>query len=102
MDIDRYAEWAARIPVGTPAIEDDAELLSYLCLGLSSEAGEIADLMKKRLRDGRWNPDAAADELGDLAYYFARLCAAVGKRPSEILDRSLAKIEQRIAESKRP
>jgi NTP pyrophosphatase (non-canonical NTP hydrolase) len=99
MDIDRYAQWAARIPVGTPPLTNEVELLAYLSLGLTSEAGEIADLLKKRLRDGRWSADEATDELGDLAYYFARLCAAIGKTPSEILDRSVAKIESRLGQS---
>jgi len=98
MDIDRYAEWAAKIPVGRP-LKDDADLLAYLCLGLASEAGEVAGLLKKRLRDGRWSAEAAADELGDVAYYFARLCAAIGKTPSEILDQSVAKIEARLSQS---
>jgi NTP pyrophosphatase (non-canonical NTP hydrolase) len=102
MEIDQYALWAANIPVGTPPIKAEAELLSYLCLGLTGEAGEIAGLMKKRLRDGTWSGDAAADELGDLAYYFARLCAALGKVPSEILDRSVGKIEARLRQAAKP
>ncbi|HTO83883.1 MAG TPA: pyrophosphatase [Methylomirabilota bacterium] len=102
MDIDRYAEWAARIPIGRPPIRAEAALLSYLCIGLASESGELAGVVKKRLRDGQWNPEQAADELGDVAYYFARLCAALGKQPSEVLDRSVAKIAARLktAESK--
>lgn len=96
MDIDRYAEWAAEIPVGTPPLKDEGELIAYLCLGLASEAGEVADLMKKRLRDRKWDTAAMADELGDVAYYFARLCAAIGKTPAQILDASVAKIEGRI------
>jgi len=99
MDIDRYAEWAAKIPVGTPPLKDDADLLAYLSLGLASEAGEVAGLTKKRLRDGQCSADAAADELGDVAYYFTRLCAAIGKTPSEILDQSVAKIEARLKAS---
>jgi NTP pyrophosphatase (non-canonical NTP hydrolase) len=99
MDIDRYAQWAARIPVGTPPLTNEVELLAYLSLGLSSEAGEIADLLKKRLRDGNWSTDEVTDELGDVAYYFARLCAAVGKTPSDILERSVAKIEARLRPS---
>ena len=80
MDIDRYAEWAARIPIGRPPIEAEAAVLSYLCIGLASEAGELAGVVKKLLRDGQWNPEQAADELGDVAYYFARLCAAAKRR----------------------
>jgi NTP pyrophosphatase (non-canonical NTP hydrolase) len=96
MDIDRYAEWAAKIPVGTPPLKDKTDLIAYLYLGLASEAGEVADLLKKRLRDGKWDAEAMADELGDVAYYFARLCAAIGKSPSQILDASAKKIEGRL------
>lgn len=98
MDIDRYAEWAARIPVGTPPKRGD-ELMAYLGLGLSSEAGEVAGALKKKIRDGRWSPEAMSDELGDVAYYFARLCTALEKKPSEILDASVAKIEARLGRS---
>jgi NTP pyrophosphatase (non-canonical NTP hydrolase) len=96
MDIDRYAEWAAKIPIGHPPIQAEAGLLSYLCIGLASEAGELAGVVKKLLRDGKWSPEQAADELGDVAYYFARLCAALGKQPSEVLDGSVAKIAARL------
>jgi NTP pyrophosphatase (non-canonical NTP hydrolase) len=96
MDIDRYAKWAATIQVGRPPIQDDVKLLSYLCIGLASEAGELGGLVRKLLRDGEWNAEQAADELGDVAYYFARLCAALGKNPSGLLDQSVAKIEARI------
>ena len=99
MHLDEYAAWAAdvaRIPEqGTL----DRERLSYLGLGLAGEAGEVAEHIKKLLRDGErgWRPDAVAEELGDLAYYWAALCVAVGRSPSEILAASHAKIEARIA-----
>jgi NTP pyrophosphatase (non-canonical NTP hydrolase) len=96
MHLDDYAAWAAdvaRIPrQGTL----DRERLSYL--GLAGEAGEVAEHIKKLLRDGTWRPDAVADELGDVVYYWAALCKAVGRSPSEILAASHVKIAARIAD----
>ena len=96
MDINDYAAWAAtigRIPDGGTT---DRERLSYLALGLTGEAGEVADLVKKLLRYGEaaWKPDRVADELGDFSW--AALCAAGGRSPSDVLAASRVKIEARI------
>jgi NTP pyrophosphatase (non-canonical NTP hydrolase) len=103
VDIDDYAAWAAtiaRIPDGGTT---DRERLSYLALGLTGEAGEVADLVKKLLRDGEaaWKPNRVAEELGDVIFSWAALCAAVGCLPSDVLAASRAKIEARIAKRAR-
>ena len=103
MDINDYAAWAAqvaRIPAGGTR---DHERLSYLGLGLAGEAGEVADHVKKLLRDGEtaWHPDEVGEELGDLIYYWAALCAAIGRSPGDVLAASRAKIEARIAKRAR-
>ncbi|MDR3723003.1 MAG: hypothetical protein P4K83_00760 [Terracidiphilus sp.] len=46
----------------------------YLDLGLLSEAGEVAALYKRRIRDGKEiDADDECKELGDCAWYLARL-----------------------------
>jgi NTP pyrophosphatase (non-canonical NTP hydrolase) len=95
MTIDEYAEWAERIAFPIAA-QDEIAGIAYLGLGLAGEAGEAADLVKKRLRDGAWDPDRLADELGDVAYYWVRLCRAAGCAPGDVLERSVAKIEARL------
>ena len=99
MDIDDYSAWAAgvaQIPAGGTT---DRERLSYLALCLSGETGEVADHVKKLLRDGEraWSPEKVAEELGDVIFAWAALCAAVGRTPSDILSASRAKIEARLA-----
>ena len=37
----------------------------YPALGLAAEAGEVANKVKKILRDGNFNREAIADEVGD-------------------------------------
>jgi len=96
MNIEDYAAWAAsvaRISAGGPP---DRERLSYLGLGLAGETGEAVEHIKKLLRDGVWNPDKFADELGDVAYYWAALCIAAGRNPNDVLAASKAKIDGRI------
>jgi NTP pyrophosphatase (non-canonical NTP hydrolase) len=46
------------------------ERWSYLGLGLAAESGEIADHIKKLLRDDKLDRDALAGELGDAIYYW--------------------------------
>lgn len=95
MTIDDYASWAAGIAaVKAPPT---AERLSYLGLGLAAEAGEVADHIKRWLRDGRLDQAGLVDELGDVIYYWACLCAAMGRTPSELLEQSAAKIGSRIS-----
>ncbi|MDD9876293.1 MAG: nucleoside triphosphate pyrophosphohydrolase family protein [Magnetovibrio sp.] len=95
MNIDDYADWAAGIVARHK--EDGAERLSYLGLGLAEEAGEAVGHLKKRLRDGALDADGLADELGDVAYYWANLCLAIGKSPSDVLAASRAKIEAKLS-----
>jgi hypothetical protein len=51
-------------------------------LGLASAIGEVAGVLARRLRDDDWQPDRLADKLGDVAYYWARLCAVTRTAPS--------------------
>jgi len=100
MTVDEYAAWAAGVARVSAEGQPDRERLSYLGLGLAGETGEAVGHIKKLLRDGVWRPDAFAEELGDVVYYWAALCVAAGRSPSEVLVASKAKIEGRIAGNK--
>jgi NTP pyrophosphatase (non-canonical NTP hydrolase) len=99
MDVDEYAAWAAKAARIPESGTRDPERLSYLALGLAGEAGEVADHVKKLLRDGdsAWKPGEVAEELGDVIFYWAALCVACGRPPSDVLAASRTKIEARIA-----
>ena len=99
MTIDEYAAWAAKVTptrLGAAAATEERQLM-YLVLALAGEAGELADHVKKVLRDGTWDRDRLASELGDAIYYWAGLCTMTGCVPSELLERSVTTIEARIA-----
>jgi NTP pyrophosphatase (non-canonical NTP hydrolase) len=93
--IDEYVEWARNVGAIQTTPEATEGHLALLGLGLVSDAGEVADLLKKRLSDGTLDRAHLAHELGDVLYYWARLCAVTGVAPSELLDRSRGNIEAR-------
>jgi NTP pyrophosphatase (non-canonical NTP hydrolase) len=94
MTIDDYADWAATI-ANVAAAPEHAKL-SYLGLGLTAESGEVADHIKKLLRDGKLDKGAMIEELGDVIYYWSCLCVAAGEVPSELLAKSREKIAGRV------
>jgi NTP pyrophosphatase (non-canonical NTP hydrolase) len=95
MTLDDYSAWAESIH--SKATDGDRDrLLSYLALGLTSEAGEVASEVKKLLRDGTWNAERMADELGDVIYHWSRLVTAIGGTHEDILAASRAKIDAKV------
>ncbi|MFT4120650.1 nucleoside triphosphate pyrophosphohydrolase family protein [Bradyrhizobium sp.] len=97
MTIDEYAAWAATIAKVDK--HPSNERLSYLGLGLAGESGEVAEHIKKLLRDGWLDQAGLVDELGDVIYYWACLCAATGQQPSDLLKASVARIGRRLGEA---
>src|SRR5262245_5115326 len=97
MSIDEYVEWARSVGPNATTPEASEAHLAFLCLGLLGDAGEVADLVKNRLRDGTFDRERLAYELGDVLYYWARLFAATGAAPSELLEKSRKMIEGRAA-----
>jgi hypothetical protein len=53
-------------------------------------------VVKRSLRDGTLDRSRLAEELGDVVYYWARLCAVSGVPPEALLDESRRKIELRL------
>lgn len=78
----------------------NAGALSYVALGLAGEAGEIANKVKKVLRDDNGilnleKRDKIIAELGDVFWYMARLCDELGVEPSVVLAQNANKLFSR-------
>ena len=74
----------------------------YPTLGLCGESGEVADKVKKVIRDreGRFDPDTCQDielELGDVLWYVAQLASELGLSLDAIAEANLAKLASRSA-----
>jgi NTP pyrophosphatase (non-canonical NTP hydrolase) len=95
MTLDEYAEWVAATP--KPDLASRAERLAYAGLGLVGETGEVADTLRRAMRDGILNEERLAYELADLLYHWVSLCTELGQPPAAMVARSRANIEERLA-----
>jgi len=74
--------------------------LSYVALGLSGEAGEVAGKVKKIARDARSviadaDRGRLADELGDVLWYVSQMATQLGFDLDSIASANLAKLRSR-------
>jgi NTP pyrophosphatase (non-canonical NTP hydrolase) len=74
----------------------------YPTLGLCGEAGEVADKVKKviRDRDGQFSPEvirALELELGDVLWYVAQLATELGLDLEQVAQANLDKLTSRAA-----
>lgn len=97
MTLDEYAAWAAEVGVVRYGRMPKGVALRELALGFVSEVGEVAGVLAKWLRDGEPLTHRLVDELGDVAYYWARLSLVSGLTPSALLARSRAHVDWRRA-----
>ena len=79
----------------TTAIYKAEHSVIYPALGLAAEAGEVANKVKKILRDGTFNREAIADEVGDCLWYIAALCRDLKVDMGELAQKNLDKLADR-------
>ena len=94
-DFNSYQRSAA----GT-AIYPEQHRITYPALGMAGEAGEVANKVKKLIRDGpenrpeTWREDIAS-EIGDVLWYCAALADALNLTLGMIAAQNLAKLQKR-------
>ena len=68
-------------------------------VGLSAEAGELMEILKKQIFQGKpWDEDNRFHmkrELGDIAFYWVTAVAAIGEDPYEVIEENVRKLESR-------
>jgi NTP pyrophosphatase (non-canonical NTP hydrolase) len=77
------------------AIYPEDKALEYLALGLNGEAGEVAEKVKKHIRDGKELDEDFAKELGDVLWYLTRLVDELDADMSEVAESNLDKLFDR-------
>ena len=112
VDINKYREFVAGV---TSDASNDLEAmiarlreLNEICnvsllmtgaIGIASEGGEFSEIVKKCVFQGKpLNEDTLFHikrELGDIAWYFANACRAIGVNPSEVIEENVRKLESR-------
>ena len=94
-----YADLLRRINL--LEIEDDADVPRLLtaALGLTAEAGEFTEVVKKIILQGKpYNEDNVFHmkrELGDICWYIAQACMALDTTFDEIIEMNVEKLKAR-------
>ena len=81
-----------------------SDLQNLVVLGLTEEAGEVAGLRKRNLRNnardvGRGGREEYIDELGDVLWYLTACCALFNTDLDEIWRANRQKLEERYGRS---
>ena len=92
MNLNDYQKMAART-----AIYKSTHSIMYPALGLAAEAGEVANKVKKILRDDTFDRQAIADEIGDVLWYIAALSRDLNIDLHDIAIQNLEKLYGRKA-----
>lgn len=76
--------------------ESEKQVLSYLALGLNGEAGEVAEHIKKYLRDSTFDKYALLAELGDVLWYLSQLVNELEFDLEDVASSNLNKLKSRM------
>jgi len=100
LTLDAYQAETAETAVYPGAGEGGLDAIVYTTLGLSGEAGEIPNKVKKILRDAggtitNETRDAISKEIGDTLWYVARLADELGYSLGDIAQANLDKLNSR-------
>jgi NTP pyrophosphatase (non-canonical NTP hydrolase) len=80
--------------------ENKLAAVSYVALGLNGEAGEVAEQIKKAIRnDSRITDERRTKilaELGDVLWYAARMATELDTDLAEIAKNNVAKLDERL------
>lgn len=101
MNFDEYQ--AAIEPLAVYPRENQLNAVSYLALGLNGEAGEVAEAVKKAIRnDGAITNERRAqiiDELGDVLWYLTRLASEFDCKLETVAQNNFDKLTKRRAQN---
>ena len=80
--------------------KEGSQGLYYTCLGLCGEAGEVANKIKKVMRDNHGfvsveKREELKKELGDIAWYLSQLAAELNLSLDEVFEENVKKLTSR-------
>lgn len=94
MTPDEYIKLANRTAKNMQS--NDLELF-HIALGVSGEAGEVSDAIKKALiYGGELDHTNVQEELGDTLWYIARYCMLYGVTMESIMEMNISKLKIRF------
>ncbi len=97
-----FGEYQAAAATTDQTGDDPHDSMLVSVLGITGEAGDLATLFKKKLRDGdsfTVYPEQCAEELGDILWYLSNVSSKLGLKLEDVARKSLVKTEARWKKS---
>jgi NTP pyrophosphatase (non-canonical NTP hydrolase) len=94
-NIDEYGQYTVDNWFSADDDKDPIRSLFIMSLGLAGESGEVCEKIKKLVRDGNTDMDLLKKELGDVIFYWARLCRHFDMDPSDVIATNIKKLDDR-------
>lgn len=98
MEAHEYQRLAARTLIDSPGFDlrDDAIMVIWNVVGLTGEAGEIAEHVKKGIfHQHGLDREMLEKEIGDCLWYLAALCTTLGIDLSVVMEKNIDKLRLR-------
>ncbi len=104
--LEGYQEWVQEVSFDPFAGQKSTMELMYIQMGISGEAGELTEAIKKLVRTHGHNATAYAtseerahmkEELGDIMWYIARMCNFFDVTIEELVVANMIKLKARHA-----
>lgn len=105
MDFNEYQKQAKKTALYP---KNEVSGLAYVALGLNGEAGEVAEIIKKIIRDENVSKDSGllnkaidkklddlTKELGDVLWYVASTCSELGILMENVAQTNIKKLQSR-------
>lgn len=84
-------------------LSDQQTKILWTALGMTGEAGEVAELVKKGIFHQQGiDKNELKKELGDVLWYLSALCSLMGLNLSEVMESNLEKLAHRYPEGFSP
>jgi NTP pyrophosphatase (non-canonical NTP hydrolase) len=90
MNLKEYEEFTRGTAIYPPELG-----VGYCAYGLASEVGEVLGKLKKEIRDGVILTSDISKELGDVLWYWVRLCDELELDPQEVMEQNVTKLTLR-------
>jgi MazG nucleotide pyrophosphohydrolase domain. len=95
MEINEYAQFVLGRRIPPAQVQVPAEVFITVC-GLVGELGEVLEHLKKHVRDGKeLHESALKKEMGDVLFYWCRMCDHLGLNPASVIEANIAKLTDR-------
>lgn len=95
MTLNEFQEWVRAKWTTSPDRELTLRDDFIMSVGLGGETGEVLEILKKNVRDGKLDLVHLTEELGDVLFYLTMICNRHGIKLNDVMETNVSKLTAR-------